>query len=303
MFMNMLLKQTHSGWSETEENMLFEEVKAARQLGKPLKSVFEKVAELTGRQPNSIRNYYYVRIKSMDESDEMFIGATAFVPFTDSDVRELLKTILTKQAKGMSVRACTMQMGENDTSKMLRFQNKYRAVIKNNPELVESVIEELKAEGIEAHNPYKQSKRLRAKQNSGELLDAVSSAVDGLSNVEGLDVNSLFEALGALARSANRGAVALQRISEIENNTDKDLPKVYDELRELRETVVAREEELSKQKERFSLLLSLYRRLMSVNRDFLGKTSVLKVKVLGSYVRELSKSISDCDKAMSEYVI
>ena len=33
----------------------------------------------------------------------------------------------------MSVRACTMMMGKNDTSKMLKYQNKYRAVIKNNP--------------------------------------------------------------------------------------------------------------------------------------------------------------------------
>ena len=132
--MNMnLQKQTHSGWSEAEEKLLFDEVKTVRQTGKPLKSAFERVAELTGRQPNSIRNYYYVRIKSLDESDELFMGATAFVPFTESEVRELLKTILVNQAKGMSVRACTMMMGKNDTSKMLRYQNKYRAVIKNNP--------------------------------------------------------------------------------------------------------------------------------------------------------------------------
>ena len=80
--MNMnLQKQTHSGWSEAEEKLLFDEVKAVRQTGKPLKSAFERVAELTGRQPNSIRNYYYVRIKSLDESDELFMGATAFNAF------------------------------------------------------------------------------------------------------------------------------------------------------------------------------------------------------------------------------
>lgn len=302
--MNMnLQKQTHSGWSEAEEKLLFDEVKAVRQTGKPLKSAFERVAELTGRQPNSIRNYYYVRIKSLDESDELFMGATAFVPFTESEVRELLKTILVNQAKGMSVRACTMMMGKNDTSKMLRYQNKYRAVIKNNPELVKSVLEELKAEGIEAHNPYALMKKTRQRASNVELLDAVSSAVAGLSNVEGLDVHAFFEALGALANSASRGAVALQRIAETEKNSDSDMAQTYDELRELRETVAVREAELSTQKERFALLLTLYRKLLNVNRSFLEKTSVLKVKVLGSYVKELAKSISDCDKALNEHVI
>ena len=109
--------------------------------------------------------------------------------------------------------------------------------------------------------------------------------------------------MGALANSASRGAVALQRIAETEKNSDSDMAQIYDELRELRETVAVLEAEISTQKERFALLLTLYRKLLNVNRSFLEKTSVLKVKVLGSYVKELAKSISDCDKALNEHVI
>ena len=45
----------HSGWSEKENQMLWETADEAQQQGLPLKAVFERVAEQTGRRPNSIR--------------------------------------------------------------------------------------------------------------------------------------------------------------------------------------------------------------------------------------------------------
>ncbi len=53
-----------SGWTEAETRMLWETADEAQQQGLPLKAVFERIAEQTGRRPNSIRNYYTPRCAS-----------------------------------------------------------------------------------------------------------------------------------------------------------------------------------------------------------------------------------------------
>ena len=52
-----------SGWSEAENHLLWETADEAQQQGLPLKVVFERIAEQTGRRPNSIRNYYYAQVR------------------------------------------------------------------------------------------------------------------------------------------------------------------------------------------------------------------------------------------------
>ena len=142
-----------SGWSRQEDKLLFSQAEQARNEGRPLKSVFEAVAEQTGRKPNSIRNYYYARLKEGDVEGTACRSA-AFVPVEQEEVRALLRTVLSERAKGVSVRSCTLGMGQGDTRAMLRFQNKYRSVIKREPELVKEIIAELTAEGIPAYDPY-----------------------------------------------------------------------------------------------------------------------------------------------------
>lgn len=61
----------------------------------------------------------------------------------------LLETVLHGQAQGMSVRSITMQMGGGDKKAMLRYQNKYRSLVKNNPEAVYRCAGSVAREGIE----------------------------------------------------------------------------------------------------------------------------------------------------------
>ena len=44
-----------SGWSDYENRLLWETADEAQQQGLPLKAVFERISEKTGRRPNSIR--------------------------------------------------------------------------------------------------------------------------------------------------------------------------------------------------------------------------------------------------------
>ncbi len=302
--------KAHSGWRQDEDKFLFEEVRRAREEGRPLKSVFETVAKKTGRKPNSIRNYYYVRVRDNELAD-MYLGSTsgrsaAFVPFTDNEVRDMLKVILTEQANGISVRACTLKMGENDNKAMLRFQNKYRSVIKNNPELVSDVVSELRAQGIAVFDPYadkpvRKAGRPRIKKRVG-LVDIVSDAIGKLERIEDVNVAEFFEGIGTLASIANRGMNAIKRLEEIEGDDPLSVTELITENRELRELTENQVNELKNQKERFNTLLSLFRQLMDVNRSFLGLTSVVKVSSLGSYIQELSQNVEDCEKRIVEYM-
>ena len=175
-----------SGWKEEEEALLWEEVRRAREEGRALKSVFDGVAERTGRKPNSIRNYYYARAKENPEQ----IHHPAFVPFTQEEIWDLLVTVLSEQAKGVSVRACTLKMGEGDTRAMLRYQNKYRALVKNNPPLVREVIRYMRENGMPCADPYeceqtRKAGRPRKEREAEGGRSALAQEVENLLRIAG----------------------------------------------------------------------------------------------------------------------
>ena len=152
-------ERNRTGWKNDEENLLFNAVKTAREQGRSLKSVFDYVAQQTGRKPNSIRNYYYAKAKENPEHDH----SPAFVPFTQEEMWDLLTSVLGAQAKGQSVRACTLKLGGGDTKAMLRYQNKYRAMIKNNPVFVKEVVRYMRENDMPTIDPYERISKLPKK--------------------------------------------------------------------------------------------------------------------------------------------
>ena len=190
-------RREHTGWKNAEEELLWQEVEKARSEGRSLKSVFEAVARSTGRKPNSIRNHYYVRVRENPESGH----CPAFVPFEEGEVRKLLTTVLTEQAKGVSVRACTLKMGGGDTRAMLRFQNKYRATVKNKPELVAEIVQELRNMGVPCVDPYE--KRAQKQQAAVE---------------HGADI---VQSVAELVRAASATQEAHRRIAELEHTVQR----------------------------------------------------------------------------------
>ena len=139
-----------SGWSETENQLLWETADEAQQQGLPLKVVFEKIAEQTGRRPNSIRNYYYAQVRERGEGQQ---PPARFVPFTQEEVDWLMEQVLIARAAGQSVRSCLQKLSGGDHSLMLRYQNKYRAVIKSRPEYVREMVEKLNEQGVACDTP------------------------------------------------------------------------------------------------------------------------------------------------------
>ena len=139
-----------SGWSEAENQLLWETAEEAQQQGLPLKAVFDRIAEQTGRRPNSIRNYYYAQVR---EHGEVGQHPARFVPFTQQEVDWLMEQVLIARAAGQSVRACLQKLSGGDHSLMLRYQNKYRAVIKSRPEYVRELVDRLNEQGVVCEAP------------------------------------------------------------------------------------------------------------------------------------------------------
>ena len=139
-----------TGWSDQESRLLWETADEAQQQGLPLKAVFEDIAMKTGRRPNSIRNYYYAQVRQRSGGQER---AARFVPFTQQEVDWLMEQVLIARAAGQSVRSCLQKLSGGDHSLMLRYQNKYRAIIKSRPDYVHDLVEKLNGQGISCDQP------------------------------------------------------------------------------------------------------------------------------------------------------
>ena len=162
-----------TGWSEFENELLWETADEAQQQGLPLKAVFERIAEKTGRRPNSIRNYYYAQVQKREGGAER---TARFVPFTQQEVDWLMEQVLTARAQGKSVRSCLQALSGGDHSLMLRYQNKYRNLIKKQPALIEETAKEM---GLETVMPARRSDFLqrRLEREINDLYDRLAVAL------------------------------------------------------------------------------------------------------------------------------
>lgn len=245
--MNTTRLHTHSGWTPEETELLFKEAAAAEESGASVKSVFDKVAFATGRKPNSIRNYYYLKMK--ENSD---LARASFVPFTQEEVDALLRTMLQKQADGRSVRGIAMELGGGDKKAMLRYQNKYRSMVRTDPKHVRAIMNQLRAEGAACIDPFVRRRKPH------DLSAVISELLENFSRA-GVDPEPLFTELLMLSRR------------ELDDRTEELL------------------QELSAAKRENMSLREHCGALSSVCRSFLGKNSTERISALNDYVAELEK--------------
>jgi hypothetical protein len=142
------MKGTHTGWTEEEDAALLRAALDARRERRSLKTVFDSIAEQTDRKPNSVRNHYYTQIKPAEKTEP------AFLPFSEEESDRLIETVLLALSDGQSVRACTLNMANGDTRRMLRYQNKYRALLKSQPERVRRIRSALTEQGRTVPDPF-----------------------------------------------------------------------------------------------------------------------------------------------------
>lgn len=103
--------------------------------------------------------------------------------FKDEEERELVKKILLGKKEGKSARKIIGELSDGDEKTALRYQNKYRNVLKNKQPLVGEIAAEIRAEsgvfvdpvGIKSNTRLVPDTMLRRLQNEiNSLLDRVT---------------------------------------------------------------------------------------------------------------------------------
>lgn len=104
---------------------------------KPLSESFKEYALLSGKAAGSVRNLYYTLAKFSHENEEFtktYLGGKPIAVEKSETFSEEENAIINRikeyKSRGVSVRKATMLLSGGDAKKALRFQNKYRNVVK-----------------------------------------------------------------------------------------------------------------------------------------------------------------------------
>ena len=264
-----------AGWQTEEADRLFAAVRDANRQGTPLRSVFEHMAQELGRKPNSIRNYYYAQLRSQPQ--EGLSRAVPFETFTDEEVRHLLRQVLMARGEGLSVRAAVIRMADGDRRGMLRYQNKYRAILKNKPQLIQETAQALRAEGLPCPADPLPSRRLPA-PSQAELWEQAQSLTHALGDPA---VSQMLQGLNTLLERARQNADQdpLTQLDRLNVRYDLSRMAWEDQMSQLHQ-------ELEK--------------LMALGRDFLALPLSQRETQLDSYCQALAMAIAQGEAALTQ---
>lgn len=208
------------GWQQDEIDILFSAVAEAAEAGRPLRDVFADVAVRLRRKPNSIRNYYYARVR---RQPELCPRQTPFRAFTGEEVDWLLQQVLMGRGRGESVRACVSRLADGDRAGMLRYQNKYRSVLKHKPEKLLAIAEQLRAQGL----PCPQDVTACRRYTHPAPADASALPAALCAHMQDPDVRAMVEGLNQLlsrlpdAPASGESAVPYAKYAEALRRADR----------------------------------------------------------------------------------
>ncbi len=178
-----------NGYTEEEARNLVEYIKEGKQKGKTLTYLFETYGLQHGRAKGSVRNYYYALMKN-ERGDERIVrlldGSELSVEkikeFSPEETESVLRSILAEKSKGMSVRKAIFNLSKGDDKLMLRLQNKYRNVLKKQPQRIAALAEEM---GLHEEAEYifeggKSAMKLKTKPDKDFLRRRLESEINAL---------------------------------------------------------------------------------------------------------------------------
>ena len=151
------------GFSDTETKKFITFVKNGILEGKDLTKLFKEYSQISGRAQGSLRNYYYKTVKKCKEDSKLKskLGVSekmypVFIKtFNESEEEDLLREVLIGLSSGKSVRHTICKLANDNESLALRYQNKYRNLLKDKRDLVLSLASNIKDKNGNAVNPYK----------------------------------------------------------------------------------------------------------------------------------------------------
>lgn len=173
-----------NGYTVEEARELVDFVAEGKKEGRALCYLFASFGQSHGRAKGSVRNYYYNLLKSDDERvvkllDGKSLSVEKIRAFSEEETDEVLRSILAEKSKGMSVRRAIQNIAAGDAKKMLRLQNKYRNVLKKQPERVRAIAEKLgvktRCEPPAPAVPSRDALRLRLEEEIDRLCERLTA--------------------------------------------------------------------------------------------------------------------------------
>lgn len=180
-FLEVIMTQKINGYTRDEAKELVEYIAQGKEEGKTLSYLFETFGEGHGRAKGSVRNYYYTLLKSGEKEDvkellkDKNLKAETIREFTESETEQVLKDILMEKSKGYSVRRAISNLSGGNDKLMLRYQNKYRNVLKKEPERITALLQELGLEDDREKRTSILQRRVESEINA--LYDRISKSL------------------------------------------------------------------------------------------------------------------------------
>ena len=167
--------QKINGYPKEEAEQLVRWISEGKNKGKTLTSLFSEYGKAHGRAGGSVRNYYYRLLKTQtNEAKKLLDGkglrAEEVVPFAAEEREEMLRGILLERSKGLSVRRAISNVCRGDERKMLRYQNKYRNMLRKQPDEVRAAAHRL---GVSVEEPRRPARLLERRLQ--QEIDALYS--------------------------------------------------------------------------------------------------------------------------------
>lgn len=141
------------GWSVEQVAQLCEMVNSCSD--KNLLGVFKNFANEHNKNMYSVRNFYYnlvrmagadPRIKRVLDDNKIALKLTSH--FSRNEELELLREVLIDNGK--SVRSVCFELAKGDKITAIRYQNKYRNLLKSKPDLVQKISREIRDLGYKS---------------------------------------------------------------------------------------------------------------------------------------------------------
>lgn len=275
------------GWDISEIKILMNLVSKREE--KSLVEVFDNFAKQTNRKTFSVRNFYYklLELANIDNKIAQVLNKNGIENaeirtnhFSSTETENLLRILLNNE-KNISVRRACMELAKGDDTLMMRYQNKYRNALKNQPELVSRILDELK------------SKQIRVREVEPNNIMVMPLAKQLITEKE---IQSLFGGLIRLVKKSAEQEIStqLKREAEFANTA------LQNSLIDLR-----RKEILIKELQEQNLILktklaSLKENLQHSQEKLIGNISTITQLAQSSKIDELKKFISKLKIEKSE---
>ena len=239
------MKKNTNIWKDEEVYTLFKFVEKFKTNNQPLLKAFELFANEYKRKKNSVRNFYYLKLKEFEKNpilaQKLNINLIAHTKteqkfFTIEETELSMNKINSLLKKGYSVRRACLEVAQGNIKEMLRLQNKYRSLKLKN---------KIHDCFIKIKNSKKQlfNNNSKFQQKTSNILQMPNRNNPVLTDEE---IKSLFMGLVNLVKKS--------AIEQFDKKIYKQLQDANFELRKSIKNLVTKEQEYLNLRKKFDLL-------------------------------------------------